>query len=135
MKETTMKLTYDEWMMALCIWREARGEILSGKIAVGEVIRNRMRARGRWRSTIVGVITQPKQFSAFNAGDPNATKFPKPTEQAWLGSCASAGLVMQDASVDIADGANHYHTKAVSPYWARDKTPVIEIGNHVFYRL
>lgn len=129
------RLTYSEWMLALCIWREARGEPAAGKIAVGEVIRNRMKANARWRNTISGVVTQPKQFSAFNEGDPNAVKFPKPDEQAWLESCASAVLIMQDASDDIAKGANHYHTKAVKPYWARGKMPVCEIGNHIFYKL
>lgn len=127
-------MTYDEWVMALAIWREARGEPVEGKIAVGEVIRNRMRTKNRWRSTIVGVVTQPKQFSAFNAGDPNAVKFPKPTDGVWRQCCESVRAVMRNRA-DFTEGANHYHTKAVKPYWVKGKTPVCEIGNHVFYKL
>ena len=128
-----LEMTYDEWMMALCIWREARGEPAKGKIAVGEVIRNRMQAKGRWRSTIVGVITQPKQFSAFNTGDPNTTKFPKGSGPAWKACCVAARKVMEET--DFSRGANHYHTKAVKPYWSKGKTPVCGIGNHLFYKL
>ncbi len=60
------RLTYAEWMTALCIWREARGETFFGKVAVAEVIRNRAATKGRWPNSVVEVILQPWQFRSFN---------------------------------------------------------------------
>ena len=35
---------------------------------------------------------------------------------------------------DITKGATHYHSKKVSPAWARKLTPVFEYKNHLFYK-
>ena len=41
------------------------------------MIRNRAEdPKKRWPRTVSGVILEPRQFSSFNAGDPNAVKFP-----------------------------------------------------------
>jgi spore germination cell wall hydrolase CwlJ-like protein len=49
-------------MLAIIIQREAGGESTDGKIAVGNVVMNRVLC-GRWGSTIEKVATYPKQFS------------------------------------------------------------------------
>ncbi len=144
-----MRLTYREFMMALCIWREARGESAEGKVAVGEVIRNRAEDhKRRWPRSISEVVLQPWQFSSFNLfrmqlqnlkgwtlfkGDPNVKKFPKEDDAAWEGCCLAARNVVR-GSPETTRGANHYHTKAVSPRWARKATPVARIGAHLFYK-
>jgi len=35
----------------------------------------------------------------------------------------------------ITRGANHYHTVAVEPQWAKPERITARIGNHIFYRL
>jgi hypothetical protein len=62
-------------MIALCIWREARGEPPLGQRAIFHVILNRAKERGR---PVEQVILQPKQFSSFNLGEPNSILFPVP---------------------------------------------------------
>lgn len=120
------------FILALAVWREARGESNRGKRLVAQVIRNRVDDR-RWPDTYVGVITQPWQFSAFNRNDPNAILFPKETDAAWAACVAAADDVLS-ASQPFTD-ANHYHTVDVSPTWKQPDREVAREGAHVFYRL
>ena len=120
------------FMLALCIWREARGESMRGKRLVGQVIANRV-TDPRWPDDYVGVITQPWQFSAFNKGDPNALKFPSETDPAWP-ACVEAARMVLEADEPFTD-ANHYHTTGVSPTWKNDAKVVAREGGHIFYAL
>ena len=36
---------------------------------------------------------------------------------------------------DPTYGADHYHAKYVSPYWAKGQRPTTVIGQHLFYKL
>lgn len=118
--------------LALCVWREARGETLLGKLLVAQTIENRV-THARWPETYVGVITQRLQFSAFNAGDPNALLFPMETDRAWADCVAAAALVISAPSPLTT--ANHYHTTGVAPLWANASKIVAREGAHVFYAL
>lgn len=119
-------------MLALCIWREARGESYRGKLLVGTTIRNRVLDE-RWPDDYPAVITQRMQFSAFNLGDPNALKFPAIGEAAWQDAIRAADDVL--AGPESISTANHYHTKAVTPVWSRPDKIVDVEGAHVFYAL
>lgn len=126
------------YILALCIWREARGESFRGKLLVGFTIKNRVKDP-RWPSTYEGVITQKQQFSAFNPTDPNAVKYP-PTgaenmaeEAAWL-ECVRAAETVLNSSSSMTT-ANHYHTKNAAPSWSH-KDDIVDIeGNHIFLNL
>ena len=118
--------------LALCVWREARGETLLGKMLVAQTIENRV-IDPRWPDTYVGVITQPFQFSAFNKSDPNVTAYPAETDRAWPDCVAAADLVL--AAPSPLTAANHYHTTGVTPAWKQDDKIVSREGHHVFYRL
>lgn len=118
--------------LALCIWREARGESLLGKLLVGQTVENRVNDH-RWPDTYIGVITQRHQFSAFNQNDPNVTAYPKDDDMIWPDCVAAADLVM--AAPSKLTTANHYHTNAIKPSWARADKIVMVNGNHVFYAL
>ena len=121
-----------EFLVALCIWRESRGQPFEGQRAVGHVIRNRV-SDSRWPDTYRGVVLQPKQFSCFNADDPQVTKYPE-FNDSWIDAVAAARLAMSSLT-DPTGGANHYHTRSVEPSWA-DRTKVTaRIGDHIFYKL
>lgn len=120
------------FLLALAIWREARGESFYGKVLVGWVIKNRVNDT-RWADTYVGVITERRQFSAFNIDDPQVALFPNEESQSWADCVAAADAVLE--TVTPVTTANHYHTRNVNPKWA-DKTRIVMIeGNHVFYQL
>lgn len=122
----------DRFMLALCVWREARGESPVGQLLVAQTVKNRVLDK-RWPDTYVGVITQPFQFSAFNKNDPNVMFYPGANDDTWLTCVAVADMVL--AAPKPFTTANHYHTKAVSPPW-KDNSKVVRVeGNHIFYQL
>lgn len=121
----------ERYLLALCIWREARGEPYQGKELVASVIRNR-KDDTRWPDTYTGVITQPKQFSAFNAGDPNVTLYPLPTDKSWEDCVQAAEEVIANGAVTTG---NHYHVIGLKPTWADPTKVVATVGHHVFYHL
>ena len=61
-----MKLISPDALAAATIWTEAQGESYIGKIAVGEVIRERMRRRYSSDGTVAGTVARRYQFSAAN---------------------------------------------------------------------
>lgn len=129
------------YILALCVYREARGEPFYGKLLVANTIKERVRDR-RWPDTFEGVIIQPWQFSAFNKNDPNNLVYPwtgaspNPNDKAWLDSVEAAQKVLGGTNpVPPNHLANHYHTKNVQPHWSEGKTPVALVGNHKFFLL
>lgn len=70
-------------LLALCIWREARGESIAAKTGVAHVILNRcaMSPAQGFEPTIEGNILKPWAFSSFMDGDPNSVKYPEPEDQ------------------------------------------------------
>ncbi len=57
----------DVYTLAQVIYGEARGETRDGKIAVGNVVMNRVLSRRAWPNTISGVVTAPRQFTGYKA--------------------------------------------------------------------
>ena len=135
-----------EELLRRCMWGEGRGEPPHGMYAIGWTARNRREDSGRrWPNTYRGVILQPKQFSAFNKGDPNYQKMLNiwrlrkgANLRAWKIACDYAYELchLPDLGRDPTHSANHYHDISIKPpYWARGKEPTVEIGRLVFYKL
>lgn len=129
-------------LLALCLWGEARGETMAGKIAVASVIVNRAKAGGWFGATVRDVILKPKQFSCFNAGDPNHIPLCL-RAQLWnhyiqkdkaLRECFRiAEGVLSGAVKGNVGGATHYKTTACAASWAASMERVAVIGNHEFF--
>lgn len=148
-------MNYNQWLLALCLFREARGSSKPALMAIRAVIENRVAdAQHRWPKSIPAVITQKSQFSSFSAGDPNATKFPlppipetaqgSPDWQAWL-DCADVASVPLGA--DPTNGANGYVSLVKDPAtgelvippaaraWATPERQTCAIGAFRFFRV
>jgi hypothetical protein len=126
---------------------EGRPATVLERAAVGLVVRNRATHPGWWGKDWKGVILKDKQFSCFNAGDPNLRRlldFPNfysvrvVEECRWL----AAGIVTGAWDVDITHGANHYLTHACfkgvpDTHWAKDKRAIFTHQDkaHMFARL
>jgi hypothetical protein len=52
---------------------------------------------------------------------------------AWNHLGRIARVMLDGAPRNLTDGAQFYHTKAVSPYWADEFYQTAEIGAHLFY--
>lgn len=127
-------------LLAATMWGEARSEGEDGMRAVGHVIVNRVGQR--FGSDLETVIRAPKQFSAWNLGDPNRALVMHPERYAtggenletWQVAQTVAYEVLSGQSVDPTNGALFYHTRAISPYWSRYGQGRTVIGAHIFYR-
>ena len=112
----------DLYLIAKCIYAEARGEIYEGKVAVGAVILNRV-ASPEFPNTVYGVIYQPWAFTAVHDGQIN------------LEPDAICYQAAEDAlnGWDPTYGSLFYYNPAVATSsWIFDRQVVTQIGNHVF---
>lgn len=131
-----MRLISDTALAAVTIWQEARGEAYEGKLAVAEVIRNRMKERYASDGTVAGTVLRPKQFSGWNSRDPNRI----PSLKIDDGDKAAAGCVRAwkeatEQNTNTAKGALLYYAPALAaPEWVRGCTELARIGGHVFLR-
>lgn len=122
---------------ARTLWGEARNQPLMGKLAVASVIRNRAAAPRWWGRGLAGVCQKHAQFSCWLPSDPNCAKCHAVTETdpVFVECLRVMRGVLLGKMPDPTGGADHYHTKHVSPPWAEGKTPCAVIGAHLFYRL
>jgi spore germination cell wall hydrolase CwlJ-like protein len=128
-------VTYDQFLAALCIWRESRGQSIQAMNAIWHVIQNRVRDP-RFPNSIPGVILQPKQFSSFGLGDPNALQFPSRLRvgdwQAWQNACQVVQTVLE---ADPTDGAVNFESAQYQrPVWAKQERLTVTIGPFRFYK-
>ena len=117
------------------LYFEARGENLTGQLAVAEVILNRVDSR-RFPNSVCSVIRQGEsrrnacQFSFRCDGKKEIF-----SEQGAFHRAGKIAMIMLEGRERIlTDGATFYHTKRVRPSWARRLTKTTDIGVHVFYR-
>ncbi len=117
------------------LYFEARGETVKGQFAVAEVILNRVDSPG-YPDTICGVINQGTgqkyacQFTYTCDGRPEVIAEPRAFER--VGKIAR--IMATGAKRPLTKGATHYHTKSVSPGWARSFPRTASIGYHYFYK-
>ena len=129
-------------VLARTLWGEARGEGDEGMKAVACVVMNRIKIAQEnkdkywWGGTIIDVCQKPYQFSCWNYNDPNREKLLSVNDTdlyfATARRIAQRGLL--GFLPDITEGATHYHTAGISPYWTRKMNVSAMIGNHIFYR-
>jgi N-acetylmuramoyl-L-alanine amidase len=127
----------DERLLALCIYRESRGETSAAKFAVGCSIRNRVNKPSWWGNSYRTVILKPWQYSSFNPGDPNSTQFPTETELIWQ-VCLQIAEEVMSGKPDTTGGATSYYDKSLDshpPSWAAKMRHTCDIGAFHFYAL
>lgn len=111
----------DVRMLAIVIYREARGQPYKAKIAVGNVVMNRVLSSGYPGKTVKEVVTRPNQFSYSAVTKPDA-------------ACVAAARDVLEREVWTVP-QNTYFFRATSSksdwgrhdYWAH-------VGSQAFYR-
>lgn len=121
------------FLIALCLFREARSQGADGMQLVYDVISNRAAdPRPDWPNSRMAVVLQPAQFSCFNFKDGQSAIFPQPkTTAEWLAWIQAVRIA--ERGVVRMPGINHYHRKGAQPAWSRGKTVVLARGEHLFY--
>jgi spore germination cell wall hydrolase CwlJ-like protein len=113
--------------MAGAIYFEAKGEPLSGQLAVAEVILNRSKS-GRFPKSVCSVVTQRGQFSFVRDGHVPSV----PSNHQYRTAVAVARVALADSWDSPASDAMYFHARHAAPGWHRQQ--VAAIGNHIFYR-
>ncbi len=128
---------HDLDVAARTVWGEARNQSAMGKVAVASVIRNRAAAPRWWGRGVAGVCQKRAQFSCWLPDDPNCAKCHAVdhSDPVFVECLRIMRGVLTGKMPDPTNGADHYHTRTISPAWAEGKTPCATIGAHVFYRL
>jgi spore germination cell wall hydrolase CwlJ-like protein len=131
-----MRLIPEDALAILTIWQESRGEDDAGKLAVAEVIWNRMRTRYSSDGTVAGTVLRPWQFSGMNTDDPNRVPSFKLDDENPIVKACSAAWTLARAGTSTTHGAVLYlNPKVVSklPAWVAKSKKVATIGAHHFY--
>lgn len=124
-------------VVACTLWGEARGEGEQGMRAVASVIANRLRRRWNGANTPAAVCLAHRQFSCWNADDPNRKllDIPRTPDAAYQAATVIAKEVIAGILSDITYGATHYVASTLRrrPQWLEGKHPCVVIGRHEFY--
>lgn len=105
---------HDLHSMALCMWKEARGEGMLGMRAVAHVIKNRVGAEG-FPKTLHDVIYQKNAFTSMSVpADPEFNLIPPPGDVQFASCMTLAPLVLNESDIDLTDGARYYENAATA---------------------
>jgi spore germination cell wall hydrolase CwlJ-like protein len=154
-QETRDRLS-DFGALAITLYGEARSEPVEGRIAVGSVIRNRLRTPRRFGQTYRAVCHARAQFSCWWAfgGELNYAavyRLARATVEHQALPLRGEELKLYQECQFIAEGiiakqlrdrvklATHYYNplamkpRGTVPEWARGLTPVAKVGQHLFF--
>ncbi len=134
--DATPRKDAEETCLTEALYFEARGESLSGQVAVAEVILNRV-DREEFPTSVCKVVRQGMsgglyacQFSYNCDGKPEDI-----ADRSTYELLAHIARRMLDGLPrSLTHGATHYHATHVRPRWARRFDMTAEIGEHAFYR-
>jgi N-acetylmuramoyl-L-alanine amidase len=122
LNSSSQQSSNDLYLLAKCVYAEARGEPYVGQVAVAAVILNRVK-NPNFPNTIYGVVYQPWAFTAVHDGqinlEPNATAY-KAAQDALNGWDPTYGCIY------------YYNPATATSKWIFSRKKVITIGKHVF---
>ena len=130
------------WCLAQNVYYEARGSNRADRIAVADVVLNRVQ-HTYYPNTICGVVHQGKQYASgqmirnkcqFSWYCDGKADVPTNAE-AWERSRKLArDIYLHKAYIGITEGATHYHANYVKPKWRLSLDRTTRVGSHIFYR-
>lgn len=130
----------DEDIVAATIIGEAGGEEYSGLLAIKNVLDNRAKNKN---TSAAGEAIRPKQFSMWNSatkGVSTKADYDDIKIKSIIDECRDhekwndAVDIANKQIKDTTKGATDYyaHNKIKPPYWTKDWTKTVIIGNHTF---
>lgn len=115
--------------LATAIYHEARGEPERGKIAVGNVILNRVQSR-KFPHTVCGVVYQRSKSGCQFSWVCGGKKIP--SGKAWADSQRIAKELLNEEHDDNTKGALYFYSSGRPSFSKRGV--LVTIGNHNFVR-
>lgn len=132
-----MRLISDDTLAIVTIWQEARGEAHAGKVAVGEVIRERARRVYMSDGTIAGTVLRPSQFSGWGNRDPNRVPSVRIDDSDPVVIDCARAWVESETSATVPGAVIYFNATFADPAFVlhvrRTCVLVATIGAHEFY--
>jgi N-acetylmuramoyl-L-alanine amidase len=130
---THIKFSYDQDeanSVALCAWKEARGDGLAAMRAVMHVIANRVSQLG-FPKTVHDVVYQKNQFTSMSVtSDPEFNLQPSADDTQFAFCMDLVDLVLKGDNPDITNGACYYdNPKTATSEWF-ERVIVSDTVNH-----
>lgn len=142
--------------LAKNMYYEARNQGTAGKLAVTNVVLNRVKDE-RFPNTICEVVKQgPTRESWKTKKDKNLPdeeriyypirhkcqfswycdgKSDEPVDsKTYMETLILADMILRGDIHDFTEGATHYHNDTVDPYWNEHLVLMLTIDNHIFYK-
>lgn len=116
-------LNGEEYLLAQIIHAEAKGESYDGKVAVGNVVLNRVNSED-FPDDIESVIFQRNQFSPVMDG----SIYNEPEEE----SIQAAKDVLNGIKIVDSNALFFYNPRTSTSSWIFTRTTITDIGNHRF---
>jgi N-acetylmuramoyl-L-alanine amidase len=104
------------------VYYESRGEPYEGKVLVARTVLNRT-LHPMFPVDACDVVYQPYQFSW------TLTKQKLPIQEHWDKAADAVYSAIYNTSPVL-----YFHAVSVQPAWAKHKTVIARIGNHIFYK-
>jgi len=125
MKDFTLKTMWQISLLALMLWREARGESDAAKIAVASTVMNRVAHPGWWGTTIDDVVSRKWQYSSMtDPNDAQLVKWPLVTDPSFMRCLEIAHGVVTGLIPCPLPGIDSYFDDSLQgdqrPKWAKE---------------
>ena len=102
---------------------------------VAHVIKNRVDKPCWWGVDYHSVVLKPWQFSSFNHGDPNESRWPEDNNLQWIEAQRIADGVLDGTDPDNTDGAvNYYDVSIDPPAWTAELVFTVQFDRIRFYK-
>lgn len=111
------------YLLAQIINAEAKGESYNGKVAVGNVVMNRVDS-ANFPNSIEAVIFQKGQFSPVSDG----SIYNEPSSEA----LEAANAVLNGVSIVGPNALYFYNPRTATDSWIFTRTTIMDVGNHRF---
>ena len=146
-QELEPESSYDEQCLALNVYHESRSDNFVGRLAVADVVLNRVeskyfpdnvcdvvyqaKTRVNWKGNVVPVRGMC-HFSWYCDGQSDIPH----DEKSWIDAVEVANLILNGEWRGVSEGATHYHATYVDPTWVNDRgmVEIGRIGQHKFYK-
>jgi N-acetylmuramoyl-L-alanine amidase len=125
-------------ILALVVWREARGEGELGMRAVAWSIRNRVEHPAWWGTDYGSVIAKREQYSSMtHAGDQQLSRFPAGDDASFAQALEIAYALIHDEPMvnPVPTADSFYDTSISAPNWATPDCYVGTVGRIRFYNV
>lgn len=134
---STLWRTWELALMALTIWREARGESYTARVGVAHSVRNRVEKPKWWGKSYDEVLSKKWQYSSLtDPKDRQLTTYPRPDDAIFEECLTIAYGVMNGIIQNPVPGADSYYDDSIAPpKWAEQKMFVAKIGRLNFYNV